>query len=264
MYIDILIIISAFAGSILSGLFGGGAGLIFTPTIYLFLSYANPNSSYIMQTSITTMIASLMISGLVAIVKHHKYNHIDWNVLKWSAPLIIIGSILGCFTMTVVSSRSVIYVFSLATLILAIRSTQKLISNTQQNNTNRDLGWSFRYIGCFLLGLISTLSGAASFVVPYYESIGLDIKKSIGTTTVVVWLYSVFVLIFMISLGLNKNNLPPGNIGFLNYNYLWLFIIPTIPGALLGAKLANALPERKLRIAFTVLLYFIGSSMLFS
>ncbi len=64
MYIDILIIISAFAGSILSGLFGGGAGLIFTPTIYLFLSYANPNSSYIMQTSITTMIASLMISGL--------------------------------------------------------------------------------------------------------------------------------------------------------------------------------------------------------
>ncbi|MEQ1974269.1 sulfite exporter TauE/SafE family protein [Xenorhabdus sp. SGI240] len=264
MYIDILIIISAFIGSILSGLFGGGAGLIFTPTIYLFLSYTNPHSSYIMQTSITTMIASLMVSGLVAIVKHHKYNHIDWRVLKWSAPLIIMGSILGCFAMTVVSSQSVIYVFSLATLILAVRSTQQIISNKSQDNINRDLGWSFRYIGSVLLGLISTLSGAASFVVPYYERIGLNIKKAIGTTTVVVWLYSVFVLIFMISLGLNQNNLPPGNIGFLNYKYLWLFIIPTIPGALLGAKLANILPERRLKISFTILLYFIGLSMLFS
>ncbi|MBD2784975.1 sulfite exporter TauE/SafE family protein [Xenorhabdus sp. DI] len=264
MEIEVLIVISAFIGSILSGLFGGGAGLIFTPTIYLFLSHTHPNSSHIMQTSITTMIASLMVSGLAAIVKHHRYNYIDWKVLKWSAPLIITGSILGCFVMTHISSQSVIYVFSLATLILAVRSTRKLIFHPPQNNIGSYHGWLFRYFGSFILGLISTLSGAASFVVPYYECIGLNIKKAIGTTTAVVWLYSIFVLIFMISLGLNQDNLPPGNIGFLNYKYLWLFMIPTIPGALLGAKLANILPERKLKILFTILLYFIGSSMLVS
>lgn len=119
-------------------------------------------------------------------------------------------------------------------------------------------------MGSFILGVISTLSGAASFVLPYYESIGLNIKKAIGTTTVVVWLYSIFVLIFMIFLGLHEDKLPTGNIGFLNYQYLWLFTIPTIPGALLGAKLANMLPERKLRISFTGLLYVIGFSMLVS
>lgn len=125
-------------------------------------------------------------------------------------------------------------------------------------------GWLFKYVGSFILGVISTLSGAASFVLPYYESIGLNIKKAIGTTTVVVWLYSIFVLIFMIFLGLHEDKLPTGNIGFLNYQYLWLFTIPTIPGALLGAKLANMLPERKLRISFTGLLYVIGFSMLVS
>ncbi|MBD2794291.1 sulfite exporter TauE/SafE family protein [Xenorhabdus szentirmaii] len=264
MYIEILIIVSALVGSILSGLFGGGAGLIFTPTIYLFLSHANPGSSHIMQTSITTMIASLMVSGLVAIFKHHRYNHIDWNVLKWSAPLIIIGSVLGCFVMSYISSQVAIYFFSIATLLLAIRSTQKLASHASTNNINVTRSGSFRYLGSFILGLISTLSGSASFAVPYYENIGLNIKKSIGTTTVVVWLYSIFVLIFMISLGLNQDNLPPGNIGFLNYKYLWLFMIPTIPGALLGAKLANILPERKLKISFTILLYVIGVSMLIS
>lgn len=261
---DVLIIIAAFFGSILAGLFGGGAGLIFTPTIYLFLSHTNPDASHIMQTSITTMIASLMLSGLVAIFKHHRYGHIDWAVLKWSSPLVIIGSVIGCFIMTYISSRSVIYFFSLATLALAVRSTKRLITPTTENNTMKDCGWSFKYLGSFILGLISTLSGAASFVLPYYEKVGLNIKKAIGTTTVVVWFYSIFVLIFMISLGLNEDKLPVGNIGFLNYEYLWLFTIPTIPGALLGAKLANILPEKKLKTSFTILLYIIGISMLIS
>jgi uncharacterized membrane protein YfcA len=261
---DVLIIVAAFFGSILGGLFGGGAGLIFTPTIYLFLSHANPDASHLMQTSITTMIASLMVSGLVASFKHHRYGYIDWAVLKWSSPLIIIGSVIGCFIVTYVSSRSVIYFFSLATLTLAIRSTKKIIMPIAENNVSRNDGWSFKYLGSFILGVISTLSGAASFVLPYYESIGLNIKKAIGTTTIVVWLYSIFVLIFMIFLGLHEDQLPAGNIGFLNYQYLWLFTIPTIPGALLGAKLANILPERKLKISFTILLYVIGFSMLVS
>lgn len=261
---DFLIIASAFIGSVLAGLFGGGAGLIFTPTIFLFLSHNNPDASHIMQTSITTMIASLMLSGVVGIFKHHKYNHIDWNALKWSAPLVVLGSILGCFTMSYMSSKTIIYVFSLATIALALRTTKKLLNNENKDKKTIKASWGFKYLGSFILGLISTLSGSASFVVPYYEKLGLNIKQAIGTTTVVVWLYSVFVLVFMISLGFHENNLPAGNIGFLNYQYLWLFMIPTIPGTLLGAKISSILPERKLKISFVTLLYVIGISMLFS
>lgn len=264
MLTDILIVVAAFLGSILAGLFGGGAGLIFTPTIYLFLSRANPGADHLMQTSITTMIASLMVSGLIAACKHHRYGHIDWAVLKWSSPLIIIGSVVGCFIVAYLPSHAMIYFFSLATLTLAFRSSRQLIAPATDRVVQPNNGWSFKYVGSFALGVISSLSGAASFALPYYEKIGLSIKKAIGTTTVVVWLYSIFVLIFMVFLGLHEDKLPTGNIGFLNYQYLWLLTIPTIPGALLGAKLSQVLPERKLKIAFTILLYVIGLTMLIS
>ncbi|MCF6777918.1 sulfite exporter TauE/SafE family protein [Thiotrichales bacterium 19X7-9] len=262
MLLDILILITAFFGSLLAGLFGGGAGLIFTPAIFLFLSYNDPQASYLMQTSITTMITSMLLSGLVASFKQQRYKQINWEVVRWSAPLVIIGSIFGCFIIMMISSRVLIYFFAIATLILAIRSGFKLYRSSSKK-TLLHSSWSFRIIGSFLLGMISTVSGAASFVVPFYERVGLNIKLAIGTTTIIVWLYSIFVAIVMIAFGLHQSNLPIGNIGYLNYRYLWLFMLPTIPGAMLGAKLSYYLPERQLKITFTLLLVVIGISMLF-
>lgn len=108
--------------------------------------------------------------------------------------------------------------------------------------------------GSFLLGVICTVLGSASFVVQFYERVGLNIKLAIGTTTIAVCLYSVFVVIITIISGLCQSGLPSGNIGYLNYQYLLLFMGPTIPGAMIGAKLSNYLPEKKLKIAFTALL----------
>lgn len=258
--IDILMVCAAFFGSILAGLFGGGAGLIFTPTIYLFLSHVYPNAEHIMQTSITTMIAALIPSGIVASVQHHRYAHIDWSVFKWSAPLICMGAVVGCFLMTFISSHNMMLIFSVVTLILAIRATLKLIQKHQQHAVGRT-SLTLKYVGSVILGIVSTISGAASFIVPYFEKVGLSLKESIGTTTIVVLCYSLIVLGFMIQLGLNATHLPDGNIGFLNYHYLWMLILPTFPGVLVGTKLAKLLPERKLKILFTVLLYCIGMSM---
>ena len=258
--IELIVICAAFLGSVLAGLFGGGAGLIFTPTIYLFLLYLNPHASHLMQTSITTMIASLMLSGALSIVKHHRYEHIDWQAVKWSAPVIVLGTILGCWVMQMISNTWLKSIFAVSTLALALRSTLilrvKLAKKTHSSNM-------FRYGGGLGLGFISSLSGSASFMVPYYEAVGLGIKNAIGTTTVVVWLYSLFVLGFMMYLGKDATNLAIGSVGFLNYQYLWLFVLPTIPGALLGTKLAHYLPEHQLKWAFTGLLYVIGVSMFF-
>lgn len=263
--LDLIVICAAFLGSILAGLFGGGAGLIFTPTIYLFLTAMNPNVDHIMQTSITTMIASLIPSGIVATIKHNKYRHIDWTTFKWSTPLICLGAGLGCFLMTMISSKIMMYVFSISTLFLAIRGTKKILKphKTLAIDQPNTPSFVFKYIGSTCLGLICTLSGAASFAVPYYEKLGLSIKKAIGTTTISVLSYSFIVLIFMTCLGLKETNLPNGNIGFLNYQYLPLLMLPTFPGALLGAKLASVLPEKKLKVSFLILMYLIGLSMFF-
>ena len=260
MLIDLIVILAAFFGSILAGLFGGGAGLIFTPTIYLFLSYLNPQAEHLMQTSITTMIAALMPSGALSILKHHRYAYIRWSVLKWSAPLVILGAVLGCFIMLVLPSFWVKLIFAIATIGLAIKSTYTLYFALPKNKNS---SFVFKYLGGLGLGVISTLSGSASFIVPYYEKLGLNIKHAIGTTTVVVWLYSLFVLLFMMDLGKQMQHLPIGNIGFLNYKYLVLFILPTIPGVLLGTRLAHQWSEHTLKRAFTALLYIIGLSMFF-
>lgn len=264
MTLDLLILAAAFLGSVLSGLFGGGAGLIFTPVIFFFLSSQNPHADNIMQTSITTMIASMLPSGLLACFKQHAYKQIDWEVLRWSAPPMIVGAILGCIFMVLIPSKILINFFAIATLVLAVRSGFKLYSQSSKTTPLCFNGSLFRCAGSFLLGLISTVSGSASFVLPFYERIGLSIKLAIGTTTVAVWLYSVFVIFIMMIFGLHQQDLPVGNISYLNYRCLWLFMIPTIPGAIVGARLSHCLSERKLKIMFVLLLIAIGSSMLFS
>jgi uncharacterized membrane protein YfcA len=264
MLLDLFVLITAFFGSLIAGLFGGGAGLIFTPAIFLFLSYDSPNADHLMQTSITTMLSSLILSGLVASFKQQKYKHIDWQVVKWSIPLISLGAIFGCYIMTLISSQSLKYIFATATLLLASKYiynlyyTKNHINNKLLENNN----FIIKYFGSFGLGLLCVISGAASFAVPYYEKIGLNIKSAIGTTTIAVFIYSIFVAIYMIFSGLGEVNLPAGNIGYLNYKYLWLFIIPTIPGVMFGAKLSHFLPEKVLKIIFTILLMIIGISMI--
>ena len=191
MMVYILILIPAFLGSIIAGLFGGGAGLIFTPAMFLFLSHYNHNADHLMQTSITTMLTSLILAGFVASVKQQKYKHIDWNVIKWSAPFVVLGSMTGCYVMTLISSKTsktLKLIFAIAILILAARYTYTLYSKNhhlKENNRNYKLSDSviLKYFGSFSLGLICTVSGAASFSVPYYQKIGLNIKLAIGTTT---------------------------------------------------------------------------------
>ncbi len=263
MLLSLLIILAAFAGSILAGLFGGGAGLIFTPTIFLFLSYKNPHADHLMQTSITTMITAMLVSGLVSCFKQHKYKQIDWSAVRWSIVPIVIGALIGCVVMMFVSSKNLTYFFAIITLLLSVRYIFKLYQQPKnivlsENNT----GNLFKYVGSFILGIISTVSGSASFAVPFYEYAGLGIKSAIGTTTITVWVYSVFVVITMIVSGIGQSNLPAGNIGFLNYSSLLLFMLPTIPGAMLGAKLSHFLPEKTLKIGFTILLVVIGVTML--
>jgi uncharacterized membrane protein YfcA len=264
MMLNFLVLMMAFFGSVLSGLFGGGAGLIFTPAIYLFLSYNYPQANHLMQTSITTMIASMLLSGLVVCFKQHHYKQIDWIAVRWSAPYITAGSIFGCFTMTLVSSKTLTYFFAITTLLLALKSWLAVYRQSLARASTHRNGSYVRRLSAFGLGVLSTVSGSASFVVPFYEHFGLSIKSAIGSTTVSVWIYSIFVTVFMVLSGLSQTDLPAGNVGYLNYHYLWLFMIPTIPGAMVGAKLSHYLPENKLKLGFSLLLTTIGVSMLFS
>lgn len=263
MLLNSLILITAFSGSVLAGLFGGGAGLIFTPAIFLFLSYNNPEANYVMQTTITTMITSMLLPGLIACFKQVSYRHVDWHIIRWSLLPIVFGSFVGCILMLSISSKFLTYIFAIATLFLAIRSVLSLYRQSHDEYMQSlKPGWFFRYIGSFSLGIISIVSGSASFVVPFYQRAGVNIKSAIGATTVTVWCYSLVAAITMILLGIKKVGLPQGNIGYLNYSYLMLFMLPTIPGIIIGANLSNFFSERTLKILFTFLLFIISVTML--
>ncbi len=270
--LSFLLLLAAFFGSVLAGLLGGGAGLIMTPTIFWFLSYQNPNADYVMQTSIVTMVTALMFSGLIGIKKHHDYRHIDWQTVRYSTLWVLLGTTIGCWLMFEISSRQLNIIFAVATLIIACRYVLQLRQISLRSAVNSHLIKDktltsycqnrYQTIGGVALGAISTISGSVAFMLPYYEHLGLDIRKAIGTTSIVAWLYSLVILVVMVISGLNADNLPAGNIGFLNYRYLLLLTLPTIPGFMLGAKLTKMLPEKVIKISFIILLFCIAIAML--
>ena len=89
------IIVFIFSGifiGIAAGLFGLGGGLIIVPVVsysLIYFSNAPPNEAILV--GITTSLASMVITGAMAIFAHNKNKNINYKIIK----IFIIGLILG-------------------------------------------------------------------------------------------------------------------------------------------------------------------------
>ena len=101
----LIIIVSTLAGFV-SGVFGGGAGLINVLGFYLLLAYYYPDSSHIMQVAIASGVSSSILLGLIASMKQYKYRQVCNHTLKRVLPSVALGGTLGVFLMALISSYS--------------------------------------------------------------------------------------------------------------------------------------------------------------
>lgn len=119
-----------------------------------------------------------------------------------------------------------------------------------------------KVISAFFAGAFTMLSGISVFFVPLLTKCGLDIRKSIGTSTVITFVVSVLMLIIFIFIGWGASDLPPYCIGYLNLVILIAGIIPSLVGVYVGVKLTALFSHTFLQRIYILMMLVIAIVMI--
>ena len=261
MEIITLLIAGALAGT-MAGLFGIGGGTIIVPVIALVLeSQGIVSSDKIIKIAVGTSLATIMVTAITSVYAHHRKKAVDWQIFKVLTPWILAGTVVGTIIVDIMPG-DILYVAFIVFLYAA--ATRLAVGNIEGV---RQLPGLFGMAVMGLLnGVVSAMMGIGGGVinVPFFTYCSVPIKRAIATAAAIgLPLATVSAIGFVIT-GLNETDLPPASFGYINLPIFASVVSSSVLFAPLGAKLAHALPERVLNIFFSIFLYIMATSMVWT
>jgi uncharacterized protein len=247
-----------FLASLLSSILGGGFGILSVPAIYWLMIHFYPNAPHAMQTTIATGGLCSIPLGITASYKQRKYKNIDFKLFRSVVVIMVIGSMFGALLVTFLESDQLKYFFSFMVFIMAAWMLTFKYGRSKTLNLTKHV---FNFFA-FLVSTISSLVGASIFSVPFFVLSGIEIKKAIGTSTLLVFIYSAISAIWLTCLGIPEIGISLDHIGYANVPILLSAILPCLIGGIVGAKLVHILPSHILKRIFVGMLFTVSITML--
>jgi uncharacterized membrane protein YfcA len=268
-YVLILLLTGAGAG-FTSGLLGIGGGIILVPAIW-WIADLMGFGLFSMKIAIATSAAVILPTALSGVWRHNKKKAVRWRAALILGPCGATGSILlGARIADKLPNDILKIVFGILLLVIAawmgIGKTRALRNVKVEKEGHTKMNpFALAALG-FPVGVLAGLAGiggGAVMVPAMVLALGFVMHEAVGTSTGAVVFISMGSIIYWIvnSQGITET-LPPYSIGYIN-GLMWLCLVVTsIPMAQLGAKLAHALPAKKLQYIFIALLIYLGLRML--
>jgi uncharacterized membrane protein YfcA len=239
---------------LMAGMFGIGGGAVIVPVLYEVFRVLGVDDHVRMQLCVGTSLAIIVPTNIRSYLTHRAKGAVDERVVKlWVAPAIggiVIGSVLAAFAPPAV--------FRLAFVVLAGVIAFKLLFGRDSWRIADDFPGQPAMSGFGLLvGLSSSLMGVsggsvANMIQTLY---GRSIHQAVGTSAALGVPISVAGTIGYALAGLpHQSLLPPLSVGFISL--LGVIVMAPVSSfvAPYGARLAHALPRRRLEIGFAVFL----------
>ncbi len=261
------VVLGCFVGFI-AGLLGVGGGAVLVPALYYIGQhfYAGTLSpDVLMHTALGTSMAIIIPTGLSSSRAQIKRKAVDWTAFRFMAPGLVFGVVLGIFVVSGLKSSQLQLIFAIGLYILAALIFFKKEGGPAHPVLLKPL-WAT--LSTSMIGVFSTLVGigGATLNVPYLSRAGLPLHQSIATSSVlgvVISIPAAIGFIVMGGMGADRLTHVPGFLGFINMT-AWILIVPfSVLCAPLGVKASHAMPVRKLKIVFSVLLCLIATKMAF-
>ncbi len=259
-FIGTLLVIGAVAG-VLAGLLGVGGGIVLVPAFFYTFSALGYGSEHLMQICLATSLATIIVTSLRSVQSHHKKGAVDWDILRGFAPGIVIGAVIGMFTVSGLTTNTLQFVFGGLALLIGLYmifgKTDWRLGDQMPTGVGR-AAWSP------VIGFLSVLMGigGGSFGVPTMTLFATPIHRAVATAAgfgVIIALPSVIGFLFV---SLPDGPTPPWTFGAVNIPAFLLVIAMTILTAPLGAKLAHQLDPKPLKRIFGVFLLAVALNML--
>tara|TARA_B100001121_G_scaffold235337_1_gene208912 strand:- start:381 stop:1166 length:786 start_codon:yes stop_codon:yes gene_type:complete len=240
-----------------AGLFGIGGGLITVPFLYYIFGSLGIDPQYIMHLAVGTSFAIIIPTSTVSVLTHHKYDAVDFNIVKNYGIFVILGVVVGTIFAASLKTKSLVLFFSIVIFFLGI---YLLLLKEREKGIIVEIKLHLKIILGFIVGFISAPMGIGGAVmnVPILKFFGYTINKAIGSAAAIGFLIAVFGAVgFLISGNYLKTNLP-FSIGFLNIPAFLIFIPITTFMARIGAKTVHRIDKNKISKLFGIFLLIIS------
>jgi len=245
-----------------AGLFGIGGGLITVPFLYYIFNYLGIDQQYLMHLAVGTSFAIIIPTSIVSVMTHHKFNAVDFNIVKSYGFFVVFGVIIGTIFAASLKTKSLVLFFSIIIFLLGV---YLLLLKEREKNIIIEIKLHLKIILGFIVGFISAPMGIGGAVmnVPILKFFGYSINKAIGSASAIGFLIALFGTIgFFISGNYLNTNLP-FSIGFLNIPAFLIFIPITTLMARIGAKTVHKIDKNLISKFFGIFLLAVSIKFLF-
>ena len=251
----------AFGAGLIFGIFGGGSGLIMMPGYYYLMRHFSLVASHQMQVAVGTTAITSGILGSVAAYHQYKSGHIDFKIIKKMTLGILSGTVIAVILLNIVPSATLKKIFGIVVILVAI---WLLTYKMERDNKHWSLAGFWNYIRTTCIGILWFLLGVAVFNVPYLHKCKIDMRKAVGNATFISAFFSFLAGLLLMLSGYFAIGASKSHIGYVNILLCLVSIIPSSIASYLGAKVSTKLPKDKMKIIYALLIFIVGSLMLFT
>ena len=251
----------AFAG-VLAGLLGVGGGLVIVPMLNFVFHVIELPGDYIQHLALGTSLASIMFTSVSSLRAHHQRGAVVWPIVKAITPGILIGTFLGS---KVAAHLSTQFLSAFFVVFLYYVAAQMLL-NIKPKASRQVPGTAGMFGAGSVIGGVSALVGigGGTLSVPFLTWCNVQLHTCIGTSAAIGFPIAVAGTLGYVTNGWGVENLPPYSLGYVSLPALVSIAIMSVLTAPLGVRLAHSLPVDKLKRVFAVILFVVGTKMLFS
>ena len=249
---------------LLAGLFGIGGGAVMVPVLFEVFRLLGVPEMVRMQLCIGTSLAIIVPTTLRSYLTHRDKGMVLADVMgMWAVP-----SIVGVAIGSVAAALAPPQLFKAAFVLIAAIIATKLLFGNERWSLGTDLpGRALMNAYGVLIGLGSSLMGLsggslATLVLTLY---GKPIHNAVATSAGIGVPITIAGTIGYVLAGLPfQAQLPPFSLGFVSG--VGVLAIAPVSAAIapLGARLAHALPKRRLEVGFGIYLLLVAARFLVS
>ncbi len=260
MSIFLLYIVLGSVAGVLAGLLGIGGGLVIVPMLTFTFTAQGFPESHILHIALGTSLASILFTSLSSVRAHHSRDAVLWPVVFRITPGILIGTFLGSWIASMLTSTFLKGFFGCFLYYVAIQ----MILGIKPKPT-RDLPGSVGIFGVgSTIGIFSSLVGigGGTLSVPFLVWCNTVMHRAIGTSSAIGFPIAVAGSLGYVLNGIGVEGLPDYTLGFVHLISLSGIVMASVLTAPYGAKLAHSLPVDKLKKIFAILLFLVGTRMI--
>ena len=245
-----------------AGLFGIGGGLITVPFLFFIFNSLGINQEYVMHLAVGTSFAIIIPTSVVSVITHHKYNAVDFNIVKSYGGFIVLGVVFGIIFAASLKTKTLVLFFSIIIFLLSI---YLLLLKEKEKSVVLEIKLHLKIVLGFLVGFASALMGIGGAImnVPILKFFGYTINKAIGSAAAIGFLVALSGAIGFLVTGIYLKTNIPLSIGFMNIPAFLIFIPITSFMARIGARTVHSIDKNRISKYFGFFLFIIALKFLY-